>query len=217
MPAADAARVLAERREVDVVLDRHRQPEAPLELRADGHALEAVGVLGQPHAAGPLLDDARDADHDGVDAVGRQAADGDEPVAHPGDGVEHLAGAGAVELDVLARADRAAEVRQRAAQEPRADVDAEDERGLRDGLEEHGPVAAAGPRLLGLADEPGVQQRLQRDRHRRLRDPRAARDLGARDRGRVADRVEDRALVEVLEERRLGGGRALGRGHRKEH
>ena len=87
---AEAARVLAERREVDVVLDRHRQPEAPLELRADGHALEAVGVLGEPHPAGPLLDDAGDPGHDGVDAVGRQAADGDEPVAHPGDGIEQL-------------------------------------------------------------------------------------------------------------------------------
>ena len=43
-----------------------------------------------------------------------------------------------------------------------------------------------------LAHEPRVEQALQGERHRRLRDARAARDLGARDRCAGADRLEHR-------------------------
>jgi hypothetical protein len=136
-----------------------------------------------------------------------------ERVAQPCHRGEHRAGVGHRELDVVAGADGAAQVAQRAAQEARADVDAEDERGLVDRLEEQRAVARAAGIVAGLAHEPGRHQRLQGQRDGRLGDARAARDLGARDRAAAADSLEDRALVEVLQQR----GRGAARGDRVRH
>ena len=111
-------------------------------------------------------------------------------------------GVGAVELDVLPRADLAAQVADRAAQEARAEVEAEHEPRLGHDLEEGGAVGRPARVGRGLAHEAGVEQRLERERDGRLRDPRPARDLGARDRRAGADRVEHGALVQVLQERR---------------
>jgi hypothetical protein len=89
-----------------------------------------------------------------------------------------------------------------AAQETGAEVEAEDEGRFRDGLEEDGAVARPAGVGLGLAHKLRLEERLQREGNRRLRDSRAARDLGPRDRGAVADRLEDGPLVQVLQERR---------------
>ena len=56
--------------------------------------------------------------------------------------------------------------------------------------------------LSASRTRPGVEQRLERHRHRRLGDADAARDLRARDRRAGADRLEHGALVEVAQERR---------------
>ena len=74
-------------------------------------------------------------------------------------------------------------------------------------------VGPAGVRL-GLLHEPGLEERLQRERDRRLRDAGAARDLGPRDGRSVADRLEHGALVQVLQQRRdCGGAWHRGSGH----
>ena len=115
------------------------------------------------------------------------------------------------ELDVLPDADVAGEVADCAAGEARAEVEAEHERGVGDGLEEDGAEARAVRVVLGLAHEPGLEQRLQRERDGRLRDPDAARDLGARDRRLGAQGLEHGALVQVLEQRRSCAGSGVSR------
>ena len=62
--------MLAERGQVDVVLERHRKAEGALELVGKRSPLEAGDVLGQAEHAGLALDDPRDADDDSVHAVG---------------------------------------------------------------------------------------------------------------------------------------------------
>jgi hypothetical protein len=56
-----------------------------------------------------------------------------------------------------------------------------------------------------LADQSGIQQRLQRERDGRLGDAHPPQDLGSRDRRAGADRLEDGALVEVLQQRQRHG------------
>jgi hypothetical protein len=103
------------------------------------------------------------------------------------------------ELDVLPRTDPARHVADRAPQEAGAQVHAQHEGGLRNGLEVDGAVVRTARSVGGLAHEAAPDERLERERHRRLGDARPARDLGARDRGRRPDRLEHRALVQLLE------------------
>ena len=86
--------------------------------------------------------------------------------------VERALRVGAVELDVLARADPPAEIADGAAEEARPEVEAEHERGLGHRLEVGRAVAGAARRLGALADEPGLEERAQRERDRRLGNPR---------------------------------------------
>jgi hypothetical protein len=79
-------------------------------------------------------------------------------VAQAGDRLEDGARVDDRHLDVVSRAGHAAQVAERAAQEARADVDAEHERGLGDRLEEHRAVAGAVGIVHGLADEAGLEQ-----------------------------------------------------------
>ena len=75
------------------------------------------------------------------------------------------------EPDILACADVSGEIADGAAQEPGAKVEAERERCVRHGLEEDGAVARPGRVVGRLANEPCSEQRLQRERDGRLRDP----------------------------------------------
>ena len=147
------------------------------------------------------VDDPWHSDDRAVDARRVEPSRGYERVAEAHDRVEHAARVLAEDLDVLAGADLAGEVADRAAEEPRADVETEHERRLGHGLEEDRAVARPLRVVLRLAHEAGLEQRLQGQRHGRLRDPGATRDLGSRDRRRGADRLEHGTLVEVLEER----------------
>jgi len=108
------------------------------------------------------------------------------------------------ELDVLSCPDIPGEVTDGAAQEARAEVEAEHERGLRHGFEVDGAVARALRRRAGLADEPGIEERLQRQRDGRLRDSGTPGDLRPRDGRAEAYRLEDSALVESPEKWRNG-------------
>ena len=105
------------------------------------------------------------------------------------------------------------EVADRAAQEARAEVSPSTRAALSTGSKNVAPYF--GPlRVVGrLAHQPGLEQRPERHRHRRLGDPDAARDLRARDRGAGADGVEHRALVEIAQQRRRRGRTAGGRAH----
>ncbi len=76
----------------------------------------------------------------------------------------------AVELDVLARPHLAAEVADRAAEEASAEIEAEDERSFRNEVEEDGAVGWPPRVRLGLLHEPRLEERLQRERDRRLGD-----------------------------------------------
>src|SRR2546426_532606 len=75
-------------------------------------------------------------------------------------------------------------------------------RRLRGGREVGGAVPGPTGIVRGLAYEPRLEQRLQGERDRRLRDADPARDLRPRDRRGTAYRLEDGTLVEVLEQRR---------------
>ena len=144
-PARDPAPVLADGGEVDVVLDVTGSPSRVASVVAEVAALEARDVRREPELAGRRRRRRRDADDRAVDQLARRARTIGERVAQRADRLERRVGVGAVELDVLARADLAAQVADRAAQEARAEVEAEDERRLRNGLEEDGAVARAGP------------------------------------------------------------------------
>src|SRR4051794_28883482 len=203
-PLPHAAPVLADGRQVDVVVDRHRHTQGLLERGPDPHPLQPRDVPREPDRSGRFLDHARHPSDDAVERMGRQAAGDEQPVAQVTDAVEHRPHAGAGHLDVLARADGAAQVADGRAQEAGAEVQAEHERRLVDRLEERRAVLGADRRVDRLAHEPGFEQRAERDRDGRLRDPRAPRDLRAGDRRAGADRLEHGALVEVAQHRRRG-------------
>jgi hypothetical protein len=192
------------RREVDVVLDRDGEPEPLAQVAGPVAPLEAGDVRRQREPPGVGVDDAGNADHGAVEPLGREAARRAQHPKEPGDRVDRALGVGAVELDVLARPDLAAQVTDRAAEKVRADVEAEDEPGFRHDVEERRAVRRASRLRLRLAHEARVQERLERERDGRLRDPDAARDLCAGDRRRGPDRVEDGALVEILQKRGKG-------------
>ena len=130
--------------------------------------------------------------------------------AQAGDRVRRSLGVRAGQLEILARADRALEIAERATDEACAEVEPEHQRSLGHGLEVDGSVAGAVRPARGFAHEPGVEQGTQREGDRRLGDPRAARDLGARDRCAFADRLEHGPLVQRPEQRRR---RSAGSGH----
>src|SRR5205823_14761051 len=191
--------LLTERGEVDVVLERDRQAEGALQLARECSTFETADVLGQPQQAGPFLDDARDADDDALDAAGIeprrleqrrvQALARLHRTCHLGDG----------ELDVLTRADLPGQIADGAAHEARAEVETEHDRGFGHRLEVDGAVARAVGAVSRLTDEVGLEQRLEDERDRRLRDARAPGDLRPRDRRAGADRLEHGALVQVAE------------------
>ena len=210
--ARDPLPVLAERGEVDVVLERDGEAEAVLEVAAERDALEPRDARRQRDPAPLGIDDAGDADDGAVHERAVEARRGHEARAQVGDLVEDARSVAAADLDVEPRPHVAAEVADRAAEEPAADVEPEHERRLGDGLEEDGAVPRPVRLARRLADEAGVEQRLERERHRRLRDAGAPRDLGAGDGRTRADRLEHRPLVQVLEERRQGGSRDAGSG-----
>ena len=120
----DAEPPLAERGEIDVVLERDALAQPLFEICGVAPSVQPRNVRREPDGAGLLLDDARDADDGLVDQLVRQAGRADERVAQLDDRVERALGVDAAVLDVLAGADRAGEVAERPAQEARAEVDA---------------------------------------------------------------------------------------------
>ena len=200
----DAARhalpFLAERGEVDVVHERHVEAEAPRELVAECDALELEEMRQVEPSFG--IDDTGHADDDATDPLAAGIGGLDQRRGDRLDRGDRGLGARAGELDVLAHADRAGEVADRAAGKARAQVEAEHEGGVGNGLEEHGAEARAVGAMLGFAHEARFEQRLQRERDRRFRDPGAARDLGPRDRRVRSHGLEHGAQVEPLEQRR---------------
>ena len=158
--------------------------------------------------------DSRNADDGAVERVLRDAGGLDERARSSADRIERCVDVDSVQLHILPSADGAAEVADRASEEPCAEVEAEHEGGVRHRLEEDGPVARPARIMVDLAHESGVEQRLQRERDGRLGDPGAAGDLRPRDRRACADRLEYRPLVELLQERRdRRASRRRARGH----
>ena len=80
--ARDAEPLLAERGEVDVVLERDGQPEPRARARRRARAPRARAMSDvRAHGPGVAVDDARDADDDAVDPLGRELGRGDQRVA----------------------------------------------------------------------------------------------------------------------------------------
>src|SRR5262249_9077816 len=148
---------LAERREVDVVLEGHGKAERGLELVAEAPSLEARDVLGELHGA-VIGDDARDTDNDRVDERWVERSYLRERVAQASERVRRALDVGDRQLDGGSGRDRPAEIADGAADEAGAEVEPEHECGLGYGLEVDGPVARSIRPALGLADEPRVQQ-----------------------------------------------------------
>ena len=177
----DSAPLLGDRREVDVVLERHRRAERVLEL------LPQVGRLQAPAGREPRRARRRGrrppeapprrspAGRRAAFAGTQQRADG---AGQRGDPLLDRAAA----ADLLPRANLAGEIAERRAHRARAEVDAEDEGRFRIGLVVDGAVVRAVRVVRRLADEPVLEQRAKHERHRRPRDPGPASDLGARDR-----------------------------------
>ena len=213
-PARDPLPALADGRQVDVVLDGDGKTQPVANVVTPESSLEAGDVRREPELSGVRIDDAGDADDRAVDQLSGEPARLGERVSEHADRLDRSVGVGSVELDVLARSHVAAQVADRAAQEAGAEVEAEDERGLRNEVEEDGAVRGPAGVRLGLLHQSRLEERLQRERDRRLRDAGAARDLGPRDGRSVADRLEHRALVQVLQQRRdCGGAWHRGSGH----
>ena len=107
----DAARhavpLLAEGGEVNVVLERDRQAETLLELGAGARPSSPGKLRGRREPSGRRRR-RRGRRRPRVDELRRGARRGDERVAQRGDGVDRRPRLGGGELDVLARADRAA-------------------------------------------------------------------------------------------------------------
>ena len=189
--------------EVDVVLERHALAEPFREIGRVPTAVEAGNVRARgrtmPVACSttPGMPTTVSSINSGERPAARTRASRNSTI-----GVERAFCVDPAVLDVLSRANRAGEIAERAAEEPRAEIDPEDERSLGDGLEVDGAVARAGGGGRGLAHEPGAEQRLEGQRDGRLRDARPPRDLRARDRRPAADRVEDGFLVQALQQRR---------------
>ena len=179
-------------------------PETLAQVVREGPALEALDVGGEAELAGASLHHSRDADDGAVDEVAVEPARLDEGVAERGRRGQRFVHVGGAELEVLSRPDLAGEVADGAAQEARAEVEAEHERGLRHGFEVDRAVARALRRRAGLAHEPGIEERLQRQRDGWLRDSGTPGDLRPRDGRAEAYRLEDGALVEPPEKRRNG-------------
>ena len=206
--ARDALPLLPERREVDVVDERHVEPEPVAQVTAEIGALEAGGsgsggvgpsastTPGTPTTALPIRSregSAASISASVTEAIAASAESGSGPASS---------------TSWRTRSD-AGEVAHCAAGEPGAEIEPEHERGIGDRLEEDGAEARAGGIVLGLAHEARRHERLQRERDGGLRDPDATRDLGARDRRVGAQGLEHGALVQVLEERRRGAGSGI--------
>ena len=198
-----AAPALADCGEVDVVLENDRQVEPLAQLVGERQTVQPWHVLGEADDAVRALDDPGHSRQDGVDQAPLEPRLLDKAGAELLDRPERCGSAALGELDVLPGTNAAAEVADRPAQEAGAEVEAEHERSLGDGLEVHGAVGT-GPRALRKPHaRPVLDKRLERQRHRGLRDPRTARDLGPRDWRSGPDRLEHRALVQVLEKGRM--------------
>jgi len=197
--ACNPAPALAEGGEIDVVLERHRHAEPGLELVTEIDVAQAGDVAGKGYVP-VVADDARNADdrvhhHSGLHREGVGGFD-----ARVGDRRDVHAAA----LDVPARTDVAAEIAHADAEEPSADVEAEREPRLGHRLEVDRPVVRPARRLLRFPDEPGISKGLERKRDRRLRDAGLTRDLGARDGGGRANRIEHGPFVQVAQQRGNG-------------
>ena len=164
----DAGPTLAESREVDVVLERHGEAEAFAQVVPESPPFEPFDVGREPQPARARLHDSRHADHRAVDEVAVEPARLEEGIPKPSCGSQRLAHVGRAQLQVLARPYLARQVADGPAQKARAEVEAEHERGLGHGFEVDRAVARALRRRAGLAHEPGIEERLQRERHRWL-------------------------------------------------
>src|SRR5262249_33831799 len=141
---------------------------------------------------------------DAVDKVRRRTGRGEERIAEPYDRSERAVRIRRAELDVAPGPDLALEIADRSAKELRPEVESEHERSVGNGLEEDCSVARSPRIVLDLANEAGVDERLERQRNGWLRDVGASRDLGARDGCVRAQDLEYGLLVEVLEQPRRG-------------
>ena len=180
-PRATPLPLLAERSQVDVVLERHREPEPVRRARRRAHALELeeraarlsrpVGVDDARHADDRRVDRSRPAPAASISAsrTGRSRRApprrSDRAARRPGG-----RGSSPTRSQTAPRRKRA----------PRSRPSTSAASGT--GSKKTRPVARPVGVVLGLAHEAGLEQRLQRERDGRLRDPGAARDLGARDR-----------------------------------
>ena len=207
-PASDALPLLADGGEVDVVVDDDGDARAAPRPRRRSAIPSRPAKLREADDARRELDDAGHADDGAVDQLRGQPVASTSESRSASIASSTAAASAPIELDVLARPHLAVEVADRPAQEARAEVEAEHERRFRDRLEEDRAVARPSGIVGGLAHEAGVEERLQRQRDGRLRDPDPPRDLGPRDRRPGADRLQHGALVEVLQQRRRGAGSA---------
>ena len=143
-PACDPLPALADGRQVDVVLDGDGKTQPVANVVSPESSLEAGDVRREPELSGVHIDDAGNADDRAVDQLGGEPARLRERVSEHADRLDRSVGVGSVELDVLARSHLAAQVTDRAAQEAGAEVEAEDERGLRHEVEKDSAVRRAG-------------------------------------------------------------------------
>ena len=170
--ARDTSPAFAERGQVDVVLERDRQAEPVRKLSSEVTVLQ-TGDVHRELDRRPLHG-ARHSEHRGVDEPLLDAARVEQRCRQLLDRVERGRGGGLRELEVVPRAQFPAHVAHRAADEARAEVEAQNERRLRRRLVEPCPVARPVASVLRLAHEPGLEERLERERDRRLRNAHAA-------------------------------------------
>ena len=179
---AGAPRELRERLEVGLVVDGDRNPQLVAQLLGDVHRRPAGQDRRRRRCPGRAVDRAREADPGAEQPVAVDAP-GVERLGHRvGDRRHPLLGGVLVQLADRRPEHAVREIRDDDAHVPEADVDADRRAGAR--VERHRPARAAGraarrpQRVAALDHHPARREVGDRGRHRRVREPERARQLG---------------------------------------
>src|SRR4029453_2870439 len=211
-PFAETEPLLAERRKVHVVLERNLRPELLLDGLGETAPPPTRERVREGHVSGDRIEDPGAPDRGERHLLPLHACFRGERVRDLPDLRYQRALAPNRGRLVAAGDDLAGQVGDRGADEVPADVQPHDPPRPRVQLVQDGGGAPAAARTPRVTNQPGTQERGERLGHRRLRQVAVSRDLGPGDRAHLTDELEDRTLVDGLQQaRRPRGERVIGR------
>ena len=161
----DSVSLFSDGGEVDVVLQPHRHAKRPLELLAQVAGAEPREV-GRGHLSVDRRNDGGQGDDGVLEQVGRELARPQQRTAAAREHVDPLRDRASA-ADLLPGPHLAVQVAEGGAHGARPEVDTEDDGGFGLGLEVGGAVVRPLGVVLGLPDEPVLEQRAKDERHGR--------------------------------------------------